>query len=417
MSVTGIIAEYNPFHMGHCYHLQKTKEHLPDNPVIVVMSGHFLQRGEPALLNKWVRAEMAIAQGADLVIELPVLYSCRSAYWFARGGLELLQATGIVTHFSFGAETGDLDSLKKAADFLAQETAVFKEELKQGLKQGLSFPQARAKALERHLGRDNNVWSKPNNILALTYLQVCRELNLPLIPFAVERKGLTYNETELVAGEHPSATAIRSCLNSHFPDNFSEALENLREYLPSSSMQIIKREYEAGRCPVSLETLALPVLSLLRRSTAHDLKSIIEVTEGLESRLLAAALKTTTLTGFLAEVKTKRFTFTRLQRFLVHLLLNYTRDKEQFIRYGPPYLRVLAFSRTGQKLLKMIKKKSGIPLIIKGAQGKKLAGNDPRFKTFWDMDILATNLYSLLYPAANMRRGGLDYLTSPYLEP
>lgn len=416
MSATGIIAEYNPFHNGHLYHLQETRRIRPDRPVICVMSGHFLQRGEPAMVNKWARAEMAVRHGVDLVLELPVLYSCRSAYWFGRGSLEILAATGVTSHFSFGAEDDKLDDLQKVARLLAEEDPSFQETLRQGTKKGLSYPRARSEALQKLLGSGEELWNKPNNVLALAYLQALHELKLPLTPILVRRKGAGYNEIQLQTGQNPSATALRSQLNAVPLPQFPEALESIRDYLPPASYEILNREYSTGRCPVQLESLAPQVLTLLRRSSPEEIARIVDVNEGLEGRLGKASVSATTLSGYLASVKTKRFTYTRLQRFLIHLLLNYTKEKEALLREGPPYLRVLAFNKTGRDLLKKIKAKTALPVIIKGAQGKKIAAADPVFRQFWEMDTLASDLYTLLYPQAAARTGAADYLLSPVLD-
>lgn len=412
MTAIGIIAEYNPFHCGHLYHLEQTREMLPNKPIIAVMSGHFLQRGEPALLNKWSRAEMALAQGVDLVLELPVLYSCRSAYWFARGSLEILKATKVVSHFSFGTEDGDLEALAETASVLVKEGDKLKEYLQQYLKRGLSYPRARAEALKLIPTLKKDSWSKPNNVLALTYLQVNEELRLGLTPLAIKRLGSGYHEKSLKSNQLPSATAIRNILTSNQTGNFLQSLAEIAQYLPTSTKDILAREYRLGRCPIELESMAPQVLTLLRRSSADDLRQIIEVSEGLENRLLDAASTATTLTEFLTKIKTKRFTYTRLQRFLVHLLLNYNNKQGDFLQEGPAYLRVLAFNNTGQQLLKEIKANTDLPIITQGKQSRKLTVN-PHFEAFWRMDTLATDLYSLLYPKQVVRTGGDDYLRSP----
>lgn len=414
MPVTGIVAEYNPFHLGHLYHLQETKKQLPDNKIICVISGHFLQRGEPALLNKWARAEMAVAGGADLVLELPVLYSCRSAYWFGRGGLELLNATKLVTHISFGVENDNIAALEQTANVLVEEGPDFQEYLRQSLQQGFSYPRARSLALEKLLGKGaGEIWSNPNNVLALAYLRVLKELNLPLTPLPIKRSGTDYNKSQLEPGKYPSATAIRTLLNSYPWHQFPDALAAAQTYLPPATVSIMAREYQEGRCPVQFESLAPQILTLLRRSSVLELSQLIEVKEGLENRLHEAALTSVTLADFLSQVKTKRFTYTRLQRFLIHLLLNYTKEKETALAGGPPYLRVLAFNEAGQALLRRIKTKTSLPIINKGGHSNNQAVSSEHFRSFWEMDVLASNLYSLLYPTLTARTGGADYLLSP----
>jgi predicted nucleotidyltransferase len=194
MPIIGIIAEYNPFHQGHLYHLRTIQKELSPQGIICVLGGNFLQRGEPALVNKWARCAMALQQGIDLVFELPVLYATRSAYWFARGGIETLTSTGITTHLAFGVETKQNILLKKAAAYLASEPKAYQQKLQNLLKQGLSYPQARTQALPPEF---LPILQSPNNILGLTYLQIIQELDLNLIPFILKRKGSDYLNKDL----------------------------------------------------------------------------------------------------------------------------------------------------------------------------------------------------------------------------
>ncbi len=424
MNIIGIIAEYNPFHVGHLYHLEEAKRRVPDSAIIAVMSGSFVQRGEPALVNKWSRAEMALAGGADVVLELPVLYSVRSAYWFARGAIETLQQTGVVTHLAFGAETDDPALLQKAANILAGETPAFQANLKHALKKGLSYPDARGQALECEddLASSLNTFSKPNNILGITYLQVLQELAYPLIPIIIERKGAGYDDKSMES-VIPSATAIRHHLlntakqkpHAQAPssEDYLVALEEIKDLLPAPTYKILLKEFEKSQGPVSLDSLSVPIMALLRRSSKEYLNSIVDVTEGLENRIMKLAQECVNLNEFLGALKTKRYTYTRLRRFLIHLLLNYTSDLESMLPGGPPYLRLLGFSERGQQLIRLIKEKAAIPVITKGAHGKKYCCEDARYRTFWEKDILSGNLYTLLYPDESARIGNADFLISP----
>lgn len=407
MHVLGVIAEYNPFHFGHSYHLQQAEQKCSPEAVVCVMSGNFVQRGEPAIADKWARAEMALRQGVDLVLELPVLYATRSAYWFARGGVETLMRTGIVTHISFGVETEDFDLLILTAKKLAAETPAYQKELKKALKEGLSFPRARAHAL---YGQSSQaLLQSPNNVLALTYLQVLYEKQWPLIPVPVARKGAGYSETKLNPGILPSATSIRELLASN-PGTISP---EMRHYLPSSTSEVLEREYRIGRSPVFKESLDPQLMTLLRRCSKESFQQIVDVSEGLENRLWRMSRESKNTKEFLACLKTKRYTLTRLQRLLIHLLLDYTREKEKHLDSGPPYLRVLGFTAKGKELLRRIKKASSLPVITKAAHSKKHDNAGEHYTTCWQMDILATDLYSLLYPAVDNRKGSLDYLRGP----
>lgn len=445
MNVLGIVAEYNPFHNGHLYHLQESRRKTNADFVICIMSGNFVQRGEPALLDKWARAKMALSQGIDLVFELPVLYATRSAYWFAKGGILSLFRTGVVTHVSFGVETAVPALLGKIAKTLAYEPLLFRHSLREGLKEGLSFPQARANALlqalashhpdQHHLDRHDfdqddpdlyrQLLSSPNNVLALAYLQILMEENLPLEPIMVERKGSGYHEQSLTKDDLPSATALRRLLTT-FPekhlastakDPFLTNLASLSKQLPPLVMEILRAEYLSGKTPVFLQSLDSTLLSILRRMNKEEIRQITDITEGLENRIYKTALQSTDLVGFLNNLKTKRYPYTRLQRFLIHLLLNYTKKENALLENGPPYLHLLGFTPKGQLLLKMMKKNMTIPLITKGSQINQYQTTDPVIRSFWEFDVRATNLYTLFYPHPAKRQGNLDYRQSPvYLQ-
>lgn len=411
MNVLGIIAEYNPFHNGHLYHLQEARQKAQADGVICIMSGNFVQRGEPALVDKWARAKMAISQGADLVFELPVLYATRSAYWFAKGGILSLHHTGVVTHLAFGVETPEPARLLEIAELLAKETAHFQHRLHLALKQGHSFPRARAQALPAEFTRHEELTQSPNNILALAYLQVLREEKLPLIPLMLERQGSGYLEQELTEGTLPSATALRLQLAT--APSFLEKLAGLNDYLPQTTIDILQNEYRSGKAPVTFHALEAQLLTLLRRATKEDLQHIVEISEGLENRIWKIAARCNTLPDFLANLKSKRYPYTRLQRFLIHLLLQYTKNENELLTNGPPYLHLLGYSPKGQKLLKTIKKQTTVPLITKGSQIKQYLPNNPVLRRFWEFDVRATNLYALLYPQTPVRTGNLDYLQRP----
>ncbi|HHY05828.1 MAG TPA: nucleotidyltransferase family protein, partial [Clostridia bacterium] len=254
MNIIGIIAEYNPFHNGHLYHLQTAKKRTAAQEVICVLSGNFLQRGEPAFTNKWARAKMAIQNGVDLVFELPVLYATHSAYWFARGGIETLAHTGIVSHLAFGVETVNPTLLQKTAALLAEEPPSYQQRLQQLLRTGLSFPQARIQALPPELSQHSQLLQSPNNILALTYLQILQEQNLSLNPVMIKRQGADYLDKTLPQNPFPSANAIRNHLTQS-PTQFLTLLQELTSYLPPATLEILQDEYNRGQAPVFPEQL------------------------------------------------------------------------------------------------------------------------------------------------------------------
>lgn len=411
MSNIGIIAEYNPFHNGHLYHLNKAREAIEASGTICVMSGNFTQRGEPALFNKWARAEMALKAGIDLVLELPALYATKSAYWFARGGVETLVSTGLVSHLAFGVEDADPKALSEAAERLAQESPAFKKEIAVNLKGGMSYPRARALALNKEFQGSDSLLDKPNNILGISYLQVIKEKQLPLIPLYIKRQGANYHDIHLNSSPYPSASSIRHQLEND-PKSISKIKEAFGLHLPESTLDIIEREINLGKGPVFLRDLDLVIMTLLRRTSKNDIKNIIDVTEGLENRIKDAVSASGNLQELLSALKTKRYTYTKLQRFLIHLLLNYNKDMEAYLMVGPPYLRVLGFTKKGKSLLFEMKKTATCPLIIKTSHIKKHLNNN-MINAFWNTEVLASDIYALLFSSEHEKNGGQDYLKGP----
>lgn len=406
MSVLGIIVEYNPFHNGHLHLINEARKKENFEGIICVMSGNFLQRGEPALCHKWARAEMALAAGADLIIELPFCFAARSAYYFAQGGVSLLALTGIVTHIAFGSESGNPQKLDTLASYWLEESPEFKNRLKHYLDKGFNFPSARARALEDIAEEENikDFIKNPNDILGVEYLRNIKEKKLPLSPIVIKRTGSGYHSTELA--KIASATAIRQALKNKLP------LEKIRESLPETSFDILKEEIEKGYAPVLEEELGNLILYKLRTMTVEELMNIYEIKEGLEGRFLEAAFKSSNLEELRQNIKTKRYSMTRINRSLLYALLGFTYEKAQlFDTCGPQYIRVLGFSTTGQKLLKKMKKTSPLPIISRGSQVKNMLfqSENPVLREMLSLDVKAGNIYSLLYPHIKLRQGGQDF--------
>ena len=412
MAVLGIVAEYNPFHNGHLHLIKEAKQIDSFNAVLCVMSGNFLQRGEPAICNKWARAEMALKSGADLVIELPFCFSVRSAYYFAQGALKLLQQTAVVTHLAFGAEYDNMQVLSSIADLLANEPIAYSRLVKENLATGKSFPLARSLALQQYMGKRSAELQKilpgSNNILAIEYLRVIKEEGLPFTPVLIQRKGSSYHDTEL--SPYASATAIRQSLLA------SHGLNELSESLPQDSLSILQREISAGRCPVSLGTLERTVLFKLRTMSLQDLSDIYEISEGLESRFKEAANYSGTIEQLLKTVKSKRYSFTRIKRTLMYILFALTNQQvKRFDQHGPLYFHILGFSSKGRKILQEMKINSQIPILSRGKDMKKARDDHPGtvLEKMIDLDVLATDIYTLLYPNPLERQAGKDFTTSP----
>ena len=213
MSTVGLVVEYNPLHNGHYYHFQQSKKVTGADSAICIMSGNFLQRGEPAVVNKWARAEMALRMGADLVLELPVAYSAQPAEWFAFGAVSALDATGLVDSLCFGSESGDIGWLEAAADVLQDEPAPLRELLQQELKAGVPYPAAYSRAVAQLVpGADESELAKPNNTLGLHYLIALRRLRSGIRPQTIARTKAEYNQTDITDGRIASATALRKLL-------------------------------------------------------------------------------------------------------------------------------------------------------------------------------------------------------------
>lgn len=408
MQAVGIAAEYNPFHNGHQYHIAQTKAQLPDaDGIIAVMSGNFTQRGEPAIFDKWTRAEAALHGGADLVLELPAAFATRSAGYFARGAVLTLAATGVVSHLSCGVESSAAYStdmiLQQIAQVLSNEPQTYQEALQTALRQGISYPAARQQALQSCGIIGTDILDTPNNILALEYMQTIAQDGLTIAPVLIPRAG-GYHDTQLPQDTQTfaSATAIRKLL-----------LENdtaWQSQMPAACMQVLSRYLSEGIVPMHPDQFLQYLLFLLRRTTPEALQQIIEVAEGLENRICACTRLESvyTVADLCDAVKSKRYTYTRIQRTLLHILLDFTREYEA---KAPAYIRVLGFNQTGQKLLKEMKRKSELPVLIRPARQKNeltLQG-----QKLLELDIRATDLYYMGYNSPALQKSNLDYLRMP----
>lgn len=385
----GIIAEYNPFHNGHLYHLQQTKEKTK-LPVIVIMSGSIMQRGEPALLDKWTRARLAVDNGADLVIELPAAFSLRSAQYFASGAVALLQACGCVSTLSCGTEN-------PATDFTALASALTSTEcsklLQEKLQQGLSYAAASEQALQKLTGQKIQL-NTPNDILALEYSKAL--LKTAIKPIFIQRQHADYNDTD-ISGNIASATAIRQAL-------LDAKTANIAQAVPADvNQKLISLPYNFA---FSRQMLWLLISYRLRMLTSQQIALSCQCSEGLEN-VLKRAESCTSLAEAVAECSGKRYPASRIRRLLLQLLLHH--KAEDFPQAEPAYLRILAFNEQGRSLLKDIKKNSSLPLLTK--LGRNPFRNQSKaFRQQLELDIAASDLLALL----QQRPSGSDFLTSPY---
>jgi predicted nucleotidyltransferase len=406
LNVTGVIVEYNPLHNGHVYHLEMTKKITGCDYVIGVMSGNFVQRGEPALINKWSRAEAALKAGVDLLIELPVIYSISSAEGFAFGAISILSNTKIVDNICFGSEYGSLDKLKIIAEILTEEPDDYKSMLQKYLKFGLSYPSARQNALIDYLLSFKNpmfekneiedILLNSNNILAIEYLKSINKLSSNIKPYSIKRIVNKYNEPK-ITGPISSATSIRKNIN-----NFDE----IRKSIPIYSEQIIKREIESGRGPVFIDDLSDLIFYKLRNSDISFIKDLIDVGEGLENRIKLASENSTNVHELIQNIKNKRYTSTRIQRILINALLGITKDVANKIQSSANYIRILGFNDNGKKLIREIKQRCTLPVITNPS---------PKDMDLLKYDINATDIYVLAYKNHEFKKAKQDLLTPPVI--
>ncbi|GLX71194.1 nucleotidyltransferase [Paenibacillus glycanilyticus] len=395
MRTVGLIVEYNPFHNGHQYHLRESVKIAEADAVVAVMSGHFLQRGEPAVMDKWARTEAALRGGCDLVLELPTAYATQAAEWFAYGAVAVLEATGIVDAFCFGTESGEIEVLHDAAKLIAHEPPEFQRLLREELLSGKSYPSAYSSAIAAYLlsvGRKEAAgfpFAQPNHTLGLHYLIALERIQGRMTPYTIRREKSEYGQTTVTDSAIASATAIRKLLLE------DGKLEASRPLVPSATYDVMQREWASGRSPVSWANFVQPLLHAVVTQRPDQLAEYREMTEGLEYRLLNALpeLEHTGMEPLLEALKTKRYTRTKLQRALLSILLNH--KKEDFtpdkLAAGVEYIRVLGFTSKGQQLLKRMKKEARLPVLLSAARS-------PVQSRYLELDTQATAAYMLAQP-------------------
>lgn len=400
--VLGIIAEYNPFHNGHLYHLQKTKELTGAKYVVCVMSGNFAQRGNTSIVDKWKKAEIALQNGVDLVLELPTIYSVASAEGFAQGAVTLLDNLKIVDTISFGTETEDIAALNNIATVLVDEPKDYTNILKVELNTGVSYPKARETAIIKYLNDDKrykNILNNPNNILAVEYLKQLKRLKSNINPVSIKREKVYYNSNKIV-DEFASATAIRKLVSNR---EFSE----FRRVVPRKTYDIVTKEYEVGNVVCDIQKFEKEIFYVLRKMTLEQIAELPDVTEGLENSIKNAACFCNNIDNFINMVKTKRYTQTRIQRILLFALLGITKKDVQAAKKVVPYARVLGFNENGKKLLSEIATKNPKLPVITSLKKFTDANTNRTYKRMVEIDKFATDVYTLGFKYDSM--ANLDY--------
>ena len=371
MRVCAVICEYNPFHLGHAYHLRAAREASGADYVLCLMSGALTQRGAFARHDKWLRARAALENGADVVLELPARFACAPAPDFAGGGVALLAALGVVTHLSFGCEPSALPLLSAAASLFKSESPDFSAALQRSLADGLPYPRARALAAEQLAEIPADLLAQPNAALALEYLQALPET---IVPVPVARRGSGYHDASLSALS--SATAVRAALAR---DGLTAALAAV------PSPEALRAAEESGFVHEE-EALTQALLYRLRTASPAELAALYGMDEGLENRFIAAAQTCSTRETLLDCVKTRRYTRARLSRLCAYALLNLTRDFAQMHR-APDYARVLGFRKRAEPLLRAISRQGSLPLVTKVADAPAggLLSLDLAAQDVWDL--------------------------------
>lgn len=432
MNVTGIIAEYNPFHNGHAFHIEETRKRTHADYCIAIMSGDFVQRGAPALVNKYTRAKMALKNGIDLVIELPTIAAVSSAEAFAQGGVCLLDALGVVSNISFGAEASNVSNQKLLgflADFFSSEPPAFREQLDLALKNGCSFPTARAQAALHCLQQNTEITSdgtlqdlerllaSPNNILAIEYQKAILKHDCKLTPCIISRNGAGYHDADTDT-QLPSASALRHFFLSKAASD-SELSENavsetLNRTVPASVADTLQAAWKNGQFLQENDFSDLLYYELRRQHLSPS--ELTEVGDNALSDLTRRAANHledfTCWTDFIADLKTKNQTYTAISRYLLHALLGINDELLAAAKscHYAPYARILGFRRDAAPLLKELQTHSQIPLLRKIAKEQQML--TPAQQKLLNLDIYAADLYNrILYSRSGIRR------RSDYREP
>lgn len=390
--VLGIIAEYNPFHNGHLYQIEEAKKQTGADYVVAVISGNFTQRGNTSLVNKWIKTDMALRSGVDIVIELPTVYSISSAENFAEGAIKILDSLKIVDTLCFGTETADFAALNNIANVLYSEPKEYVSLLNHELGKGVSYPKARESALMMYLNdikRYANILSGSNNILAIEYLKALKKLKSSMRPFSVQRKKVYYND-ERIVDEFASSTAIRKLVSRGQYDE-------IRKVIPTSSYMLLKEEIRKGSFVLDILKFEKEILYNLRKMTVSEIAELPDVTEGLEHVIKNAANSCNSILDLMDMVKSKRYTQTRIQRILLYALLGITKRDMANARKVIPYVRVLGFNKNGREMLSEICKENRRINMITSVKKFEELNLNKTLKEMLDKDIFATNVYTLGY--------------------
>ncbi|MBQ7957404.1 MAG: nucleotidyltransferase family protein [Clostridia bacterium] len=369
MKISAVISEFNPFHKGHKFIIDKMRENGATH-IVAVVSGNFVQRGECAVFSKWDRAKQALENGVDLVVENPLVFATASAQRFAFGGVNVIKGLGCVDELSFGSESGKIDELTEVSDIIEKDD--YFAVVQKFLNNGLSYPKAREMAIREQYGNNmGDILSSPNNILACEYISECKKAGLDIDFYTIRRESVDHDSAEENNGFY-SASLLREMIkqNSISCDEVFEMYRN--------------------NCKVNdFAKLETAILVKLRSFTENDFLKIPDVSEGIENRLYSAAQKACSLSEFFELVKTKRYTLSRIRRICLCALLGINKED---VEREVPYVRVIGFNEKGREILKTARSTATLPIVMKYSDIKEL---DENAKRIFDIESFATDIFAL----------------------
>lgn len=398
MKICAVICEFNPFHYGHLKCLTEAKEKSGADATMCIIGGNFSQRGEAMIVNKHVRARMAIENGADIVVQMPTAYACASAEIFALAGVKIANSFKNITHLAFGVETKKPEILVELANFFLNEPKQYQTAIKKHLAEGNSLVVSRQKALEDMVMADKaifseiteavNILNKPNNVLAIEYLKALISTNSKIKPIFIDRSESNYH-SEKLDGVNTSATAIRAKIYNH------GKVKAVKKYMPAPAYDLLKEELKTFGLP-NQNTFNDLCMYVAKTKTASEIKEVFDVTEGLENRIVEYSKLTKDLNEFLVNVKTKRYTYSRLKRIMLSLLLNIKSDIVTSIHEIEklPFIKVLAFRGGNNDLLKAVEANTNLILRVNNVEKKKSG----LYQELCNIEDRANQVYNMLLP-------------------
>lgn len=405
MKNIGIIAEFNPFHNGHSYLIEKARQITNADNVIIVMSGNYVQRGEPAFMDKFTRTTVALNNGADVVIELPFCYAMSSASYFATGAINMLNQMGTIDYLCFGCETDDIHLLNVIADIIIKEDDCYSNALQSYLKTGMSFVQSREKAIIKSIAMRgmtvdadylSSIISSPNSILAIEYIIALKKTDSDIIPVPIMRCDSGYHSSNMSSG-YASAGAIRKFYTGKSVYNFNNIRESLKEVLPVSSVELLEKEYHKSYPVLTDDYSGLIGNSLINaRYNLLDMEEIFDMTEDLSNRIKNMSVTYTSADNFINICNSKTFTSSRIARILFYSIFNYTKD--DYLRFKKDeyvyYFRILGFRKDCETILTDIKNNTSIPIITKLNNALSMLSENGR--RMLELNMYADEIYRMI---------------------